>query len=149
MNPIEEQEDELQQSNYEGVIKSANRSANWRERLEAVKALSEWNNRQVIEVLTRIMNNDAVYTVQEAAYNTLREHGEDVQLPPRKKGELIKGTTKILIRIKKSLPQGHEFQAFKEKLQKMRSDVYDTYEGEKGADFDTWLEETWASLRTR
>ncbi|MBW7474774.1 HEAT repeat domain-containing protein [Paenibacillus oenotherae] len=145
---MEEQEGELSPS-YEGVIKSANRSANWRERLEAVHALSQWNTGQVIEVLTRMMNNDPVYTVQEAAFRKLQELGEDVQMPARKQGERIKGTAKILIRIKKSLPQGHAFQEFKEKLQKMRSDVYDTYEGEKGAGFDEWLQETWASLRTR
>jgi hypothetical protein len=51
-----------------------------------------------------------------------------------------------LLRIKKSLPQGHTFEEFKEKLKKMRLDVYDTYEGEKGAGFDKWLENTWASL---
>jgi hypothetical protein len=27
----------------------------------------------------------------------------------------------------------------------MRIDVYDMYEGEKGADFDKWLEKMWAS----
>jgi hypothetical protein len=31
----------------------------------------------------------------------------------------------------------------------MRTDLYDTYEGEKGADFDEWLKETWTSLATR
>lgn len=146
-NQIEEQDE--QQPDYEAVIKSANRSANWRERLAAVEALGGWDTKQATDALMRIMTGDSVYTVQEAAFNKLREMGEDVQLPPRKKGELIKGTAKILVRIKKSLPQGHSFEDFKVKLQKMRSDVYDTYEGDKGADFDQWLQETWASLRTK
>jgi hypothetical protein len=132
--------------NYEGLIKSANRTANWRERLEAVEELGQWKNKQIIDVLTRIMISDAVYEVQEAAFRKLKEFGEDIQLPSRKKGDLIKGVTKILLRIKKSLPEGHTFEEFKEKLKKMRIDVYDTYEGEKGADFDKWLEDTWASL---
>lgn len=51
-----------------------------------------------------------------------------------------------MLRIKKSLPEGHTYEEFKEKLKKMRIDVYDTYEGDKGADFDKWLENTWASL---
>lgn len=31
----------------------------------------------------------------------------------------------------------------------MRIDIYDTYEGDKGADFDSWLEQTWSSLLRR
>lgn len=31
------------------------------------------------------------------------------------------------------------YEEFKEKLKKMRIDVYDAYEGEKGGIFDAWL----------
>jgi hypothetical protein len=132
--------------NFEELKKSASRTSNWRERLAAVEELGQYNDQQTINILTRLMSSDAVYPIQEAAYRKLRAFGEDVQLPPRKKGDLIKGAGKILLRIKKSLPEGHTFEEFKEKLQKMRSDVYDTYEGDKGPDFDQWLETTWASL---
>lgn len=131
---------------YEDLKKSANRTSNWRERLEAVEELGQWKDTQTIGLLKRILINDSVYKVQQAAFHKLNAFGEAVQLPPQKKGELIKGTTKSLVRIKKSLPKGHTFEEFKEKLQKMRSDIYDSYEGEKGADFDQWLESTWASL---
>ena len=47
------------------------------------------------------MINDPVYKVQEAAYRNLQKLGEDVELPPKKKGELIKDATKVLFRIKK------------------------------------------------
>lgn len=136
-------------SNYDQLKTSANRTSNWRGRLDAVKELGLWKNKQTINVLMHIMNNDAVYKIQEAAFHKLKEFGEDIQLPPRKKGDLIKGTTKILVRIKKSLPAGHSYEEFKEKSKKMRLDVYDTYEGDKGADFDKWLENEWASLSTR
>lgn len=132
--------------NYEEVKKSINRTSNWRERLDAVEELGQWKNKQTIDLLKRVMIGDAVYQVQEAAFRKLKDFGEEVQMPPRKKGDLIKGATKILVRIKKSLPEGHSFEEFKEKVRKMRSDVYDAYEGEKGADFDKWLENTWASL---
>jgi hypothetical protein len=133
-------------SNYEELKKSANRLSNWRERLDAVEELGQWKDKQTINLLTHRMKSDTVYKVQEAAFHKLKELGEDVQIPPRKKGDLIKGAPKILLRIKKSLSEGHTFDEFKEKLKKMRLDVYDTYEGEKGADFDQWLENTWASL---
>jgi hypothetical protein len=133
-------------ANYEELKKSANRKSNWRERLDAIEELGQSKNKQVIDILTHIMNSDSVYKVQEAAYRQLKRLGEDVQLPPRKKGELVKGLNKVLVRIKKSLPENHSYTEFKEKLQKMRMDIYDTYEGEKGADFDNWLENTWSAL---
>jgi hypothetical protein len=136
-------------SNYEQLKTSANRTSNWRVRLEAVEELGQWRNQKTIDILKHRMLNDVVYKVQEAAFRKLDEFGEDVQLPSKKKGDLIKGVTKILVRIKKSLPEGHTFEAFKEKLKKMRLDVYDTYEGEKGEEFEKWLETTWASLSTR
>jgi len=114
--------------------------------LNAVEELGRWNNPKTIDVLKHRLNNDTVYQVQVAAYHKLKQWGEDVQLPSRKTGDLIKGVTKILVRIKKSLPAGHSFEEFKEKLKKMRIDVYDTYEGERGSDFDKWLENVWASL---
>jgi hypothetical protein len=135
--------------NYEELKKQANRTSSWRDRLDAIEELGQWKNTQVIDILTRIMNNDAVYKVQEAAFRQLKKFGEDVQLPPRKKGELIKGATKILLRVKKSLPEGHSYEEFKEKLKKMRLDVYDTYEGDKGPDFDKWLEDMWVSVSKR
>ncbi|WP_424766971.1 HEAT repeat domain-containing protein [Paenibacillus sp. sgz302251] len=136
-------------ANYEELKICANRTSNWRERLDAVEELGQWKHKKTIDVLTHRMNNDAVYKIQEAAYRKLKQFGEDVQLPPKKKGELFKGVTKILVRIKKSLPEGHSFEQFKEKFKKMRLDIYDTYEGEKGADFDQWLENTWTSLSTK
>lgn len=132
--------------NYEELKKQANRTSNWRERLDAVEELGHWKNKQIIAILMRLMNNDAVYKVQEAAYRKLKKLGEDVELPPRKKGDLVRDVTKISLRIKKSLPEGHSYEEFKAKLQKMRLDVYDTYEGDKGPDFEKWLENMWASL---
>lgn len=135
--------------NFEELKKAAYRTANWRERINAVEELGQWNSQETIDILKRIMAEDSVYRVQEAAYNKLKKFGESVPQPSRKKGELFKDITKILLRIKKSLPKDHTFEEFKEKLQKMRIDVYDTYEGEKGADFDQWLENIWASLAVK
>lgn len=134
---------------YEQLKTSLNRSSNWRERLDAVEQLGQYDHKKIIDMLTHRMNTDTVFQVQEAAFRKLRAMGLDVKLPPKNKGSLIKGLTKILIRIKKSLPEGHTYEEFKAKLQKMRLDIYDAYEGDKGEQFDEWLESTWASLSTR
>ncbi|RAP73189.1 HEAT repeat domain-containing protein [Paenibacillus montanisoli] len=136
-------------ASFEELKKAAGRSANWRERLRAVEELGKLGGDQAVALLSGIVKHDAVHQVQKAAYRMLHELGVDAQQPARKTGELVKGVNKILVRIKKSLPEGHTFAEFKEKLQKMRADVYDIYEGDKEADFDQWLESTWASLSRR
>lgn len=129
--------------NFEQLKTSANRSSNWRERLEALDELGKWKNEKTIRVLQHRLKEDPVYKVQEAAYRKLKALGEEAQLPPRKRGELVKGAAKVIVRVRKSLPEGHTFEEFKEKLKKMRLDVYDAYEGEKGDEFDAWLEGEW------
>ncbi|HSJ39048.1 MAG TPA: HEAT repeat domain-containing protein [Planococcus sp. (in: firmicutes)] len=137
--------------NYEELKKAANRMANWKERLAAVKELGNWKTEQTISVLLTRMKNDPVYQVQQAAYDVLRNFGENVEMPERNEYELIKDTEKVLVRIKKSLPADHSYEDFKVKLQKMRIDIYDTYKGEKGEDFEAWLQAQWeaAPVRTK
>jgi hypothetical protein len=133
-------------ANYEELKKAANRTSSWRERFDAVEELGQYKHSKVIDVLTTRMTKDPVYKIQDAAYRYLKGFGEDVKKPTQTKFDIIKGTSKTLLRIKKSLPAGHSYEEFKEKLKKMRLDVYDAYEGEKGSDFDKWLENEWASL---
>lgn len=132
--------------NYNELKNSANRTANWRERLNAVQQLGQWKSQQSIDILTRRLHTDPVFQVQEAAYEQLKAWGEEVEKPVRSRYDVIKGIQKILLRVKKSLPREHSYEDFKEKLKKMRVDVYDTYEGDKGAEFDAWLEGMWKKL---
>lgn len=135
--------------NLAELKKSINRKSNWRERLDAAEELGQWNTRETIELLRHSMAGDPVYKVQLASYEKLKQLGEEVSKPEYKNEDPIKGTKKILIRIKKSLPVDHTYDEFKEKVKKMRLDLYDTYEGDKGEDFDQWLEDTWSSLPSR
>lgn len=129
--------------NFEELKKAANRTASWRDRLSAVNELGQWDTTPTIKLLQHVMAGDQVFQVREAAYRKLKQLGENVQMPAKNKGELFKGLNKILLRIKKSLPEGHTFEQFKEKLQKTRLDIYDTYEGDKGSEFDSWLQGIW------
>lgn len=106
--------------NYDELKKAANRTANWKERLAAVEELGNWKTEQTISILMNRMEHDPVYKVQEAAYEQLIDLGENVHLPERQKHDLIKDTSKVLVRIKKSLPKDHSYEDFKVKLQKMR-----------------------------
>lgn len=135
--------------NFEELKRAANRTGSWRDRLNAVNELGNWDTAPTIKLLQHALTGDQVFQVREAAYRNLKQLGEDVQMPAKNKGELFKGLNKILLRIKKSLPVGHTFEQFKEKLQKTRLDIYDTYEGDKGAQFDSWLREIWEAPARR
>ena len=131
---------------YTELKKEANYTSSWRDRLKAVQTLSMHKNEKIIDLLKNRMNNDTVFTVRMAAYNALKAFGEDVKKPEPARFEIIKGTDKILLRVKKSLPAGHTLEDFASKLERMRLDVYDAYEGDKGEQFKTWLEEKWNKL---
>lgn len=131
---------------YEALKKQANYTSSWRERLAAVETLSAYQHEKVIDLLNNRMKNDTVYTVQTAAYDALVAFGESVEKPVPARFDIIKGTDKIFLRVKKSLPKDHTLADFAEKLKRMRLDVFDAYEGDKGEQFMTWLEERWAKL---
>ncbi|MEK4714798.1 HEAT repeat domain-containing protein [Sporosarcina sp. FSL K6-1540] len=135
--------------NYDELRKAVNRASNWRLRLEAIEELGQWKHKRTIDVLLHRMNNDAVYKVVEAAHRNLVKFGEDVELPPRNRFELIKDANKVFLRIKKSLPRDHSFEEYKEKLKNMRLDLYDTYEGDKGDEFEAWLENVWETANKK
>ena len=141
----------MQESNadrYKQLKAAANRMSNWRERIQAVEELGKLDHPHAVDVLQHRMTSDPVFKVQMAAYTQLREMGEEVEKPLPSPEEPVKGLTKMLVRIKKSLPKDHSYEDFKEKLKKMRIDVYDIYEGHKGDEFEEWLKAKWASLRT-
>ncbi|MDQ1914322.1 HEAT repeat domain-containing protein [Paenibacillus sp. GD4] len=146
---IDQDLENTEAAQWERIKAAANRTSNWRERLEAVDKLGELDSDQAIRLLQHRLINDSVYRVQEAAYRKLRALGEDVQMPAKKHRESMKDLSKILLRIKKSLPEDHSYEEFKEKFKKMRLDVYDTYEGNKGDEFDSWLKGVWATLGTK
>ncbi|MDW0110484.1 HEAT repeat domain-containing protein [Sporosarcina aquimarina] len=131
---------------YDTLKKQANYTSSWRERLNAVEVLSAYQHEKVIDLLKNRMQHDTVSKVQLAAYEALIAFGEDVEKPSPARFDIIKGTDKIFLRVKKSLPKDHTVADFADKLKRMRLDVYDAYEGDKGENFMNWLEERWAKL---
>jgi hypothetical protein len=131
---------------YEALKKQANYTSSWRERLDAVEKLSAFQHDKVIDLLKNRMQHDKVYKVQIAAYEALIAFGEDEEKPTPARFDIIKGTDKIFLRVKKSLPKDHTVVDFADKLKRMRLDVFDAYEGDKGKQFMDWLEERWVKL---
>ncbi|WP_026908467.1 HEAT repeat domain-containing protein [Paucisalibacillus globulus] len=131
---------------YEALKKQANYTSSWRERLDAVEKLSAFQHDKVVDLLRNRMQHDKVYKVQLAAYEALVAFGEEEEKPAPARFDIIKGTDKIFLRVKKSLPENHTVVDFADKLKRMRLDVFDAYEGDKGKQFMDWLEERWVKL---
>ncbi|WP_322906711.1 HEAT repeat domain-containing protein [Paenibacillus campi] len=132
--------------NYSQLKKDAHRQADWKRRLEAARALGQYAQPPIIDLLQHLLHNDPVTAVREEAHKQLRELGVAAELPERSNSELFNHMTKTLIRIKKSLPADHTYDDFKGKFSRMRADIYDAYEGEKGDGFDEWLRGRWEAL---
>lgn len=131
---------------YETLKKQANYTSSWRERLEAVEVLSAYQHDKIIDLLKNRMQHDPVRQVQLVAYEALVAFGEDVEKPSPARFDIIKNTDKVFLRVKKSLPKDHSLADFADKLKRMRLDIFDAYEGDKGAEFMNWLEQRWAKL---
>ena len=135
--------------NFSELKKAVKRTADWEERLNAVKELAKFKSDETIKILQYVAKADLVTKVRETAARLLKQMGQDVQVSETPKGELFKDLRKIFLRIKKSLPADHTYEDFKLKLEKMRIDIYNTYQGEKGANFDAWLKDMWATTTTK
>lgn len=135
--------------NFNELKKAVNRTADWEERLQAVNELAKFKSDETIKILQYVAKADLVTKVRETAASQLKKMGQVVPVSEAPKGELFKDLRKIFLRIKKSLPAEHTYEDFKLKVEKMRSDIYNTYEGEKGADFDAWLKDMWAKASTK
>ena len=90
---------------------------------------------------------DKVYAVQHDAFLALQAFGEDVKLPRKKKGHLVKDINKKILKTRNSIT-GESFTiddfilAFKEKY----PEEYDIYTFEKKGKLKEWLENVLNSL---
>ena len=128
---------------YEMYKRDANNKSDWRLRLAAVEGLKDIDDARAKDVLWRVMISDKVFQVKEAAFRALQAKGEDVKLPKKEKGNLIKCVNQKIKVLKNKLPENHTFEDFKTELKIRESVIYDTYQGDKGSSFDKWLENVW------
>lgn len=136
-------------SNIEDLKRKASAKTSYKTRLEAVEELGKYKCRQSIDILWRRMNSDKVYLVQETAFRKLQAFGEDVKLPRKKKGNLVKDISKKLTRVRDSLPEGFSKQDFTEKFKTMFPTEYDIYSYEKSGSFEKWIGNMLSSLPKR
>lgn len=130
----------------EGLKKLALDRNSYKNRLEAVNALGSFKCRQSIDVLWRLMMNDKVNAVQHQAFLKLQAFGEQVRLPKKQKGKLIKDIDKKLARVQSLLTHNFTPLDFNAKFQELYPEAFDVYSFEKKGNFDKWVENVLSSL---
>jgi hypothetical protein len=125
--------------NIDDLKKSAATKSDANLRLQAVEELGKWKSQQSIDILWRLMMNDLVYEVKNAAFLRLQAFGEQVKLPKKAKGNLIKQIDKKIEKILKSIEGQINFSEFVEAFQKKLPEEFDVYKHEKKTNFEKWL----------
>lgn len=132
--------------NIEALKKKAADKASYKTRLEAIDELGGYRCQQSKDIIRRLMLNDLVYSVQHRAFLKLQAFGEDVRLPKKKKGHLIKDINKKLDVVERSMPASYTQADFNLKLQELYPEAFDVYSFEKGSKFDSWIQNVLDSL---
>ncbi|MEJ6116123.1 HEAT repeat domain-containing protein [Aeromonas salmonicida] len=125
--------------NIEELKKQASNKADYKIRMQAVDGLSKFKCRQSIDVLWRVMISDLVFGVKEKAFRALQSFGEDVKLPRKKKGHLIKDINHKLSVVGNSFNGDFNMDEFKRRFKDKYPEAYDVYLYEKKGNFDEWI----------
>lgn len=138
-------------ANLEELKRKANNQNSWRERLEAVNILKNYDCQQSRDILTRLAIHDIVFSVKEAAFRAVQamgvtRNGKPIYLGKKPKGNLIAGINKKLVHVRDSLPEDYSLDDFKTAFKRLYPAAYDAYEGDKGKRFDKWLGNVSSSL---
>ena len=133
--------------NIEDLKKMAMNKTSYRTRNEAIETLKNYKCRQSIDVLWRLMINDKVYSVQHQAFLALQNFGEDVKLPRKKKGNLVKDINRKLGKVQSSFKEENcTIEEFIEKFKVMYPEEYDIYSYEKAGKMQEWIKNIVQSL---
>ena len=125
--------------NIEDLKQMASNKKDANLRLQAVEELGKWKCKQSIDILWRLMLHDLVYEIQNASFLRLQAFGEDVRLPKKAKGNLIKRIDKKIEKLLKPIDGQITFSEFVGVFKDKMPEEYDVYIHDKKKDFEKWL----------
>ena len=133
-------------TNIDELKKAAADRFSYKNRLAAIDALGAHKCQQSKDILWRLMIQDKVYAVQEAAFSKLQAFGESVKLPRKQKGHLVKDINKKFGRVLAAANGTYDESAFNSLFQQLYPEEFDIYSFEKGRSFDKWVANVLSSL---
>lgn len=133
-------------NNIAELKKKAADKTSYETRLEAVDELGKHRCQQSKDILWRLMINDLAHGVQHRAFLKLQAFGEEVRLPRKKKGHLIKDINKKLAVVDRAMPASYTQEDFNAKFKELYPEAFDVYSFEKKGGFDKWIQNVLSSL---
>jgi len=116
--------------------------SNYKNRIKSIENFGKYKCQQSIDKLWRLMISDRVYSVQRLAFQKLENFGEDVKLPKKRKGHLIKDINNKLIKVHASFKNDtYTLMDFKIAFKTRYPEAYDVYLYEKKHNFDKWIQQ--------
>ena len=140
-------------ANIEELKTKANTKDNWKIRLEAVTELANYDCQKSRYILTKLVSNDRVFAVKEAAFNAAQAMGITKKgLPLELKRKDIryssKDFAKVFNRVKRDTQMAEfDLAVFKKQFQIVSPEMYDVMQYEEQENFDLWIISSYASLR--
>ena len=140
-------------ANIEELKTKANTKDNWKVRLEAVTELANYDCQKSRYILTKLVSNDRVFAVKEAAFNAAQAMGITKKgLPLELKRKDIryssKDFAKVFNRVKRDTQMAEfDLAVFKKQFQIVSPEMYDVMQYEEQENFDLWITSSYASLR--
>ena len=124
-------------SDIDDIIKLSRDKSNYKNRLLSVERFGKYKCRQSLDKLWRLMISDKVFCVQEQAFRKLQDFGENVKLPKKRKGHLIKDINSKLLKVQTSLKSDtYTLTDYKVAFKNKYQEAYDIYQYEKKQKFD-------------
>lgn len=140
-------------ANIEELKTKANTKDNWKIRLEAVTELANYDCQKSRYILTKLVSNDRVFAVKEAAFNAAQAMGITKKgLPLELKRKDIryssKDFAKVFNRVKRDTQMAEfDLAVFKKQFQIVSPEMYDVMQYEEQENFDLWITSSYANLR--
>lgn len=139
-------------TNIDELVKMANDKTSWKNRLNAVNQMKQYDCQKVRDVITRLAMHDKVFMVKEQAFRVaqalgIKIHGKPIYLGKKDIRYKSSDFTKIFNRIKRECKmEDLDIIKFKEKMLIINPEMYDVMLYEKGSRFDNWIEGIYKSL---
>ena len=125
--------------NIDELKKRAGDKTDYKNRKSAIEELGLYKCKQSKDILWHLMINDKVHLVQNAAFLKLQAFGEDVKLPRKKKGHLVKDINKKLAKVNNLFESNFTPEEFNEKFKEKYPEEFDIYSFEKSEKFNQWV----------
>ena len=136
----------------EKIIKNAKDKTNWKNRMDAIDKMRNYDFPQKRDLIMQMAIHDKVFKVPEKAFRLAQslgyeKSGKPIFLGTKDIGYKHSDFVKAFKRIRREAKTDNiETKDIKSKLKEIAPEMYDVMKYEKGKNFDEWIDNVYSSL---